>query len=333
MAIQHKGKGRGESPPPVSQDKLLSLYHTMLLIRRFEEKVHQLFLKGEMSGTIHQYLGQEAIAVGVCANLRKEDWITSTHRPHGHALAKGLSARSLFCELLGKAEGCCGGKGGSMHLGDPAHGMLPAIAIVGGGLPLAVGLALAFSYQGTDQVAVAFFGEGASGEGAFHEALNLASLKKLPLILVCENNLYAASTPFALGSPVQRVAERASAYGLPGETIEGNDVLSVYQATQRAIKRARGGEGPTLLECLTYRFCGHSRSDPAHYRPKEEIEAWKKKDPLLLFQNYLLKQKIATQKELEVMDEKVQEELKEAWAYAQAAPLAPLKSAWEDVYA
>ncbi|GFP22031.1 pyruvate dehydrogenase E1 component alpha subunit [Candidatus Hakubella thermalkaliphila] len=333
MAIQHKGKSRGESRPPVSQDKLLSLYYTMLLIRRFEEKVHQLFLKGEMSGTIHQYLGQEAIAVGVCANLRKEDWITSTHRPHGHALAKGLSVRSLFCELLGKAEGCCGGKGGSMHLGDPEVGMLPAIAIVGGGLPLAAGLALAFSYQGTDQVAVAFFGEGATGEGAFHEALNLASLKKLPLILVCENNLYAASTPFALGSPVQRVAERACAYGLPGETIEGNDVLSVYQASQRAIKRARGGEGPTLLECLTYRFCGHSRSDPAHYRPKEELEAWKKKDPLLLFQNHLLKQKIATQKELEVTEEKIQEELKEAWAYAQAAPLAPLKSAWEDVYA
>ncbi|WP_246273143.1 thiamine pyrophosphate-dependent dehydrogenase E1 component subunit alpha [Candidatus Hakubella thermalkaliphila] len=222
---------------------------------------------------------------------------------------------------------------GSMHLGDPEVGMLPAIAIVGGGLPLAAGLALAFSYQGTDQVAVAFFGEGATGEGAFHEALNLASLKKLPLILVCENNLYAASTPFEVGSPVQRVAERALAYGLPGETIEGNDVLSVYQASQRAIKRARGGEGPTLLECLTYRFCGHSRSDPAHYRPKEELEAWKKKDPLLLFQSYLLKQKIATQKELEVTEDKIQEELKEAWAYAQAAPLAPLKSAWEDVYA
>src|ERR1700690_1345332 len=222
-----------------------ALYRAMLLIRRFEDRVFRLFLEGEIPGTLHQYQGQEAVAVGVCDVLRLDDWITSTHRPHGHALAKGVSARGAMAELYGKATGCCGGKGGSMHLGDPAVGMLPAIAIVAGGNTVVTGLGLAMKLSGDTRVAVCFFGEGATNEGAFHEGLNFAAVQRLPIVFACENNLYGASTSFSAVSLLADVAARASAYGVPARIIDGMDVLAVRAATNLAVAAARSGDGPT----------------------------------------------------------------------------------------
>src|SRR5579862_6455783 len=244
-------------PDPVT---LAGLYRQMLLIRRFEETVYYLFLEGEIPGTLHQYQGQEAVAVGICDALRPTDWITSTHRPHGHALAKGVTARAAMAELFGKATGCCAGKGGSMHLGDPAVGMLPAIAIVGGGNTVVTGVGLAFALRRSDQVAACFFGEGATNEGAFHEGLNFAAVARLPIVLVCENNLYGASTHYEHVSIVPDVANRAKAYGVPARIVDGMDVLAVREATVDAVAAVRGGAGPSFLECKTYRFTGHSRS-------------------------------------------------------------------------
>ena len=246
------------------------LYRGMLLIRRFEDRVFRLFLEGEIPGTLHQYQGQEAVAVGVCDVLRRDDWVTSTHRPHGHALAKGVSARAAMAELYGKRTGACKGKGGSMHLGDPAVGMLPAIAIVAGGASVVSGLGLAMKLRGTDQVAVCFFGEGATNEGAFHESLNFSAVKDLPVVYVCENNLYGASTRYDLVSRVPDVAERARAYGVPAEIVDGMDVLAVREASARAVATARAGGGPLVVECKTYRFTGHSRSDGRGYRTRQE---------------------------------------------------------------
>src|SRR5579862_510929 len=231
-------------PDPVT---LAGLYRQMLLIRRFEETVYYLFLEGEIPGTLHQYQGQEAVAVGICEALRPTDWITSTHQPHGHALAKGVTARAAMAELFGKATGCCAGKGGSMHLGDPAVGMLPAIAIVGGGNTVVTGLGLAMKLRRSDQVAACFFGEGATNEGAFHEGLNFAAVEYLPIVFICENNLYGASTPYTRVSRVPDVADRAAAYGVPARIVDGMDVLAVREATAEAVSEARAGNGPTLL--------------------------------------------------------------------------------------
>jgi TPP-dependent pyruvate/acetoin dehydrogenase alpha subunit len=259
---------------------ILELYRQMVRIRRFEERVYTLFLDGEIPGTLHQYQGQEAVAVGVCAALAPTDWITSTHRPHGHALAKGVSARAAMAELYGKATGCCRGRGGSMHLGDPDVGMLPAIAIVGGGNTVVTGLGLAFAIRRTSQVAVCFFGEGATNEGAFHEGLNFAAVRALPVVFVCENNLYGASTAYTRVSLVEDVAARAGAYGVPGRVVDGMDVLAVREAASEAVALARAGGGPTLLECKTYRYVGHSRSDARGYRPRDEEELWLARDPI-----------------------------------------------------
>ena len=258
----------------------IELYREMLRIRRFEERVYTLFLEGEIPGTLHQYQGQEAVAAGVCAALERTDWITSTHRPHGHALAKGVSARAAMAELYGKATGCCRGRGGSMHLGDPDVGMLPAIAIVGGGNTVVTGLGLAFKLRRSAQVAACFFGEGATNEGAFHEGLNFAAVRSLPVVFVCENNLYGASTAYGRVSLVEDVAARAAAYGVPGRVVDGMDVLAVRDAATEAVAAARAGRGPTLLECKTYRYVGHSRSDARGYRSREEEEVWLERDPL-----------------------------------------------------
>jgi TPP-dependent pyruvate/acetoin dehydrogenase alpha subunit len=259
---------------------LLELFRQMLLVRRFEERVYYLFLEGEIPGTLHQYQGQEAVAVGICAALERSDWITSTHRPHGHALAKGVSARAAMAELYGKATGCCRGRGGSMHLGDADVGMPPAIAIVGGGNTVVTGIGLAFKLRRTGQVAACFFGEGASNEGAFHEGLNFAAVQRLPVVFVCENNLYGASTPFRSVSLVRDVASRAEAYGVAGTIVDGMDVLAVRDAATAAVAAARAGQGPSLLECKTYRFVGHSRSDARGYRTREEEDEWKALDPI-----------------------------------------------------
>src|SRR5580693_411963 len=259
---------------------VLSLYERMLLIREFEERVKFLFLEGAMPGTIHQCQGQEATATGVCASLNPDDWITSTFRGHGHALAKGLSPQEMMDELFGAETGCCKGRGGSMHMGNMAKGMVPGIAIVAGGVPLATGMALAFKMQKTSQVVACFFGDGAVAEGAFHEGVNMAAIWGLPVIFVCENNLYGASTRVDLVMKNPKISDRAVSYGFRGETVDGSDVLAVRAATERAAAECRAGNGPVLLELLTYRRTGHSRRDPCHYQPKEERTLWAQRDPI-----------------------------------------------------
>ncbi len=305
------------SEPSINE---LALYRTMLTIRRFEERCNYLFMQGRIPSTLHLYIGQEAVATGVCAHLRPSDTVTSTHRPHGHAIAKGVSLRSIMAELFAKETGCCRGKGGSMHVGDIRVGMIPAIAIVGGGIPIAAGLALAAKMQHTDGVAVSFFGDGATNEGAFHEALNMAAIWDLPAVFVCENNLYAASTPIATAFKIQNIADRAAAYGMAAEIADGNDVLAVYDAAGRAITRARTGSGPTLLECKTYRLCGHSRSDPRTYRSKDEEAEWARLDPILRLGERLMAADLATADSLAEIEQAVTAEIDDAVAFAEASP-------------
>jgi len=319
-----------EEPPSVEQ--LTHIYHTMVLIRRFEERVNELYMQGRIPSTLHLYTGQEAVATGVCANLCRDDYVFSTHRPHGHALAKGVAPRALMAELFAKATGCCRAKGGSMHVGDVRVGMFPAIAIVGGNAPIAAGAALAAKMQGTDRVAVSFFGDGAANEGAWHEGLNIAAIWDLPAIYVCENNLYAASTPFSLTFKVKNIADRAAAYGMPGVVVDGNDVLAVYQASRAAIERARQGGGPTLIECKTYRQCGHSRSDPRTYRSREEEAEWKRRDPIPRFREYLLAQATCTAEQLHEIDQGVEQTVDEAIAFAESSPEPQLSDLYAGVF-
>jgi TPP-dependent pyruvate/acetoin dehydrogenase alpha subunit len=266
---------------------LFGLLEKMIEIREFEEGVKFLFLEGSMPGTIHQCQGQEATAVGVCSALAADDFITSTFRGHGHALAKGLSMQEMLDELFGARSGCCAGKGGSMHMGNIDKGMVPGIAIVGGGIPLAAGMALSFKLENRPQIVACFFGDGAVAEGAFHEGLNMAAIWNLPVIFVCENNLYGASTRIDLVMKNTRISDRAAAYGFEGETVDGNDVLVVYEATKRAADQCRAGKGPYLLELLTYRRTGHSRRDPCHYQPKDERQEWFARDPIARFADQL----------------------------------------------
>jgi TPP-dependent pyruvate/acetoin dehydrogenase alpha subunit len=266
---------------------LFGLLEKMIEIREFEEGVKFLFLEGSMPGTIHQCQGQEATAVGVCSALAADDFITSTFRGHGHALAKGLSMQEMLDELFGARSGCCAGKGGSMHMGNIDKGMVPGIAIVGGGIPLAAGMALSFKLENRPQIVACFFGDGAVAEGAFHEGLNMAAIWNLPVIFVCENNLYGASTRIDLVMKNTRISDRAAAYGFEGETVDGNDVLAVYEATKRAADQCRAGQGPYLLELLTYRRTGHSRRDPCHYQPKDERQEWFARDPIARFAEQL----------------------------------------------
>jgi len=298
----------------------LELYRRMVLIRKFEERVRFLFLEGVMPGTIHQYQGQEACAVGVCAALEKEDVITSTHRPHGHALAKGVSVQSMMDELFGKATGCCGGKGGSMHLGDPAVGMLPAIAIVGGGVPVATGCALAFKMRQEKRVAVCFMGDGAVNEGAFHEAVNMGAIWSLPVVYVVENNLYGASTPYQSVTAAETIAARGSAYGIPSKRLDGNDVLQVYEAAAEAAEWARAGKGPTLLELMTYRITGHSRRDPCHYQPEDERKHAVEQEPIGRFAARLLEQGNADRAALDRIDAETEELIEATVTRALTAP-------------
>jgi TPP-dependent pyruvate/acetoin dehydrogenase alpha subunit len=314
-------------------ETLAGLYRQMLLIRRFEETVYYLFLEGEIPGTLHQYQGQEAVAVGICDVLRPTDWITSTHRPHGHALAKGVTPRAAMAELFGKSTGCCAGKGGSMHLGDPAVGMLPAIAIVGGGNTVVTGIGLSFALRRSDQVAVCFFGEGASNEGAFHEGMNFAAVRRLPIVFVCENNLYGASTSFAAVSALVDVADRAAAYGVLGRVVDGMDVLAVREAGAVAVASARAGDGPTLLECKTYRFVGHSRSDARGYRTADEEAAWKERDPIPRLQAILVEPTSLGPDAVASLEAEVEATIEDAVEFARASPDADLQEALTDVYA
>lgn len=294
---------------------LHSLYERMVLIREFEDTVKFLFLQGAMPGTIHQCQGQEATAVGVCAALESDDWITSTFRGHGHALAKGLSPQEMLDELFGAESGCCKGRGGSMHMGSMNKGMVPGIAIVAGGIPLAAGMALSFKMRKEQKVVACFFGDGAIAEGAFHEAANMAAIWNLPLILVCENNLYGASTHVELVMKNSCISERAASYGFRGETVDGNDVLAVYEATRKAAAECRAAKGPILLELLTYRRTGHSRRDPCHYQPKDEREAWAHRDPIGRFADQLE----LTAEEREAIQRRIQQQLSEAVERARVA--------------
>jgi pyruvate dehydrogenase E1 component alpha subunit len=314
------------------RSRVLKMYEMMYLIRKCEEKINELFLQGILPGTIHQYIGQEACAVGVLFDLRKEDYVVSTHRPVGHALAKGVPLRAVMAEMFGKATGCCKGKGGSMHLGDMEVGMPPAIAIVGAGLPIAVGIGLACKMRGSDNVVVCFFGDGASNEGAFHEALNGAALWNLPVVFVCENNLYAASTRVDKAMKVENIADRAVAYGMPGRVVDGMDVLKVNEEARVAIERARKGEGPTLLELKTYRFCGHSRTDPCRYRNRKEEEYWLSRDPVKLLAEYILREGLAREEELADIEARVLRSIEESVEYALSSPDPEPEDALRDVF-
>jgi pyruvate dehydrogenase E1 component alpha subunit len=318
---------------PYDRNFLLSLYRRMLLIRQFEDRVKSLFLEGIMPGTIHQCQGQEATAVGVCAALKENDFITSTFRGHGHALAKGLSVQEMLDELFGAITGCCKGKGGSMHMGNFEKGMIPGIAIVAGGIPVATGMALAFKMRKTEQVVACFFGDGGVAEGAFHEAVNMAALWSLPVLFVCENNLYGASTRIDQVMKNTTVSDRAASYGFRGETIDGNDLLAVYDAAGRAVEECRTGQGPVLLELLTYRRTGHSRRDPCHYQSKEERAAWSASDPIVRFAQMLLAGGQVDQTDLDGIREEIDYEIESAVEQAKTAPRPALDDLLTDVYA
>ena len=309
------------------------MFRKMLEIRFFEEKVFDLYAQNLVPGTIHLYTGEEAVAVGVCSNLRKNDYITSTHRGHGHCIAKGADLKRTMAEILGKKTGYCKGKGGSMHIADFSMGMLGATAVVGAGIPIAVGAGLSIKLRKASQVVACFFGEGASNQGTFHEGINMAAIWKLPVIFICENNLYAMGTRQSRVMLIENIADRASAYGIPGVVVDGNDVLAVYEATLRAVERARKGEGPTLIECKTYSHKGHSRVDPAKYRPREEVEEWIAKDPIKRFKEKLLRDGILAETEFQQITREVTVEIEEAVRFAMESPYPAPEEALEDVYA
>ncbi|HYM68644.1 MAG TPA: thiamine pyrophosphate-dependent dehydrogenase E1 component subunit alpha [bacterium] len=283
------GRPAAERPgDPTLAGDLLAMYERMAQIREFEEQVHTLFLKDLVPGTTHLCQGQEAVAVGVAAALRRDDYTTYTYRGHGHVLARGMDMVAAFAEIMGRAAGVNRGKGGSMHLTDRRLGLMGSFAIVGAGLPVAVGLARAAQLDGGGRVSVTFFGDGAVNIGAFHEALNLAAVWKAPVVFVCENNLYGEFSRVDHTTPFEDLARRATAYAMPAEPVDGNDVLVVRRSARAAVERARAGGGPSFLECKTYRHRGHSRSDPGRYRPSEEVAAWMARDPLLIAQAKLV---------------------------------------------
>lgn len=297
----------------------LLLYKRMVAIRQFEEKLFQLFLTRAMPGTMHQYVGQEAVAVGVCAHLSDNDYITSTHRGHGHCIAKGVGLSALMAEMFAKETGCCHGLGGSMHIADYSKGMLGANGIVAAGIPIAVGAALTCSIRKNGRAVVSFFGEGAVNEGAFHEGVNLAAVWKLPVVFVCENNLYGFSTSFDRTTLVTDVSSRAGAYGIQGAQVDGMDLLAVHTKAGELIERARNGGGPSLLECRTYRYTGHLRFEPANYRTQQEVDEWKLKDPLVTFRTWM-GSKGATKPQIDDTEREVEEEIAAAVAFAEASP-------------
>ncbi len=317
---------------PGSELPLQDMYRTMLTIRRFEEQCNYLYLEGRIPSTLHLYIGQEAVATGVCANLRRDDYLLSTHRPHGHAIAKGVEPRAIMAELMAKTTGCCQAKGGSMHVGDVNVGMFPAIAIVGGNAPIAAGTALAAKWLDADRVTVCFFGEGAANEGAVHEAMNMAAIWDLPVVYVCENNLYAASTPVSTTFKIEDIADRAAAYGMPGVIVDGNDVEAVYEVAGEAIARARRREGPTLVEAKTYRQCGHSRSDPRTYRSKEEEALWEARDPIPRLAEHLKALNLASDEWLAAVEQEVETVVDEAVAYAEVSPSPEPEDALKHVF-
>jgi len=322
----------------MTADQALSatLYERMLTIRRFEEQAIALFERGHIRGNVHPCIGQEAVSVGVCANLRRDDYMTSTHRGHGNCLAKGADPRLMMAELLGRKTGYCKGKGGSMHIADFDGGNLGANGIVGGGFPIATGAGIGIQNRGTDQVAVCFFGDGAANQGTFHESLNLAALWKLPVLYVCENNQYALSTPLRESAGLPELSERARGYGIPGIRVDGNDVLAVYVAAGEAVRRARAGEGPTLLDCLTYRFFGHFTGDPGKgitYRSKDEMEEWLARCPIARLRRQLLAEGTLTEEAAQAVEARVETTIAAAAQFGLDSPWPSPEEAIEDVFA
>lgn len=320
-----------ESKP--TSDKLLSLYRNMLQIRRTEEQLAKLYAAGLVHGACHTYVGEEAVATGVCAHLRPGDMVFSTHRGHGHALAKGVSPAALIAELLGRETGVSHGRGGSMHLFSPEVGMMGTSGIVGPCILQATGAAYAFKLKGLDNVGVAFFGDGASNNGAFHEGINMAGAWDLPAIFVCENNLYATEIAYKSVTRNPEVATKAASFGIPGIAVDGNDVLAVYQAAEEAVARARAGHGPTLIECKTYRTRAHAEGmRDAGYRTSEEIESWKKRDPVAMFRQKLLEDEEAGEQELVAIETDVQNTVTSAAQFAQQSPYPEPASALTHVF-
>ncbi len=315
---------------------LREMYRRMLRIRRFDERSLEVQREGgAIPGPLHPSTGHEAAVVGACAALRRDDWMTGNHRSHGHPIAKGAALAPLFAELLGKRGGVCGGRGGSMHLADFSVGSLGESGIVGAGLPIAVGAALSSRVRGTDQVALAFFGDGASNAGTFHESLNLAAIWKLPVVFFCENNGYAVTTSQAAATSVTDIAARAAGYSMPGVMVDGQDVVAVYEVAREAVERARSGGGPSLVEAKTYRFCEHAEGQgiPSHYRSAEEIEHWRARDPLTLARALLLRTGIAGGPEIAALDAEVEREIEDALRFARASEFPDVSEALRSPFA
>ena len=325
-----------------TKEQLIELYRMMVKIRTFEERVAELYWENKspvfniaadpVPGEMHLYSGQEAVAVGVCAHLRPEDAVAGTHRSHGHLIAKGVDLNKMMAELFGKKTGLCQGKGGHMHLFD-AGLHFGCGGIIGGGIPHAVGAALAFKKQGKDNVGVTFFGDGAANIGAFHESLNLAAIWKLPVVFVCEDNLYAISVPKKVSTAVKSNAERAAGYGIPGVQVDGMDVMAVYEAAGEAVERARRGEGPSLIECLCYRYRGHFEGDPQAYKPEGEEDEWRKKDPIPRFAERLIGQGVSTEEDLAIIQEEMKATVEQAVTFARQSPYPEPEAALEHVFA
>ncbi len=317
----------------LTTSQLHALLRQMMIIRSFEDTAEQLYFQGLIHGTMHLSIGQEASAVGACAALRSDDYILSTHRGHGHCIAKGAKASLMMAEFMGKDAGYCRGRGGSMHMADVETGNLGANGIVAGGVPMAAGVGLSLQMQRLDKVVLVFFGDGAANEGAFHESLNLASIWKLPVIYYCENNQYAMSMAIERAANVENVSDRACAYGIPGVTMDGNDLLAVYEATKAAAARARRGEGPTLIEAKTYRWKGHSKSDKQRYRTRDEVKEWQERDPIVRLRERLQAHGLLTDEQFQQMQNDVDREIEAAIEFAHAAADPDPSTILEGVYA
>jgi acetoin:2,6-dichlorophenolindophenol oxidoreductase subunit alpha len=315
-----------------SKEQLLWMYERMRTIRGFEDRVSELFAEGKLPGFVHLYAGEEAIAVGVCSQLTDADYITSTHRGHGHCIAKGVDVKEMMAELYGKATGSCKGKGGSMHIADVDRGMMGANGIVGGGGPLACGPALTAKVLGKDQVVVCFFGDGAAEQGTMHESMNLASIWDLPVVFVCENNGFAESTPVEYHASVKDIADRATAYGMPGLSADGTDIFAVSEAISEAIDHARKGKGPTLVECKAFRYYGHFEGDAVAYYTDEMREDFRERDPIKKFRENVLERGLVSEDELDTIDEKVENLIEEAVAFAEESPMPTSDELTTDVY-